>query len=260
MSYPDQKLYAIGRRLKKLLRPRKRRWVWYRKPSYYNRHEGRDILIIAAGPSVKKYREKILAFIKERNPIVIGVNNCFDILPKYDYVMFTSHNRFDQFSDRLNTCSARLLLSVHYPRYEIEKRISREYEYIMYKGDNDNAFDIKNGVIQASCKSVAVLGCGVAFVMGGKNVYAAGIDGWSKLIDHGENLHCNDSKPKHDRSTPEFKQHYLKSQEYQTRFLNEISEYTKQCAEKRFSIITPTEYTNQYDPRVLGIDDLPHNI
>jgi len=56
--------------------------------------QARPVLLIASGKSITEEREKILAYIAEANPIVIGVHT-FLADYKYDYLFFSNKLRYD---------------------------------------------------------------------------------------------------------------------------------------------------------------------
>lgn len=228
--------------------PKKKKNVKLSEPVYKDRHKGRNFLILGMGPSVATYLNQIENLIHDKNLIVIGTNNCFKIVSKIDYHVFTSRHRFIDYGQQLNdSFSSKALLSPYIPEYTIQKIYQGAYESIMYINDNDRCFDIQNGIIQCSCKSVALLSIGISIVMGANKIFVAGVDGWLKLIDAKTQLHCNDSLPKYSRQErKQYLNHYRTSQEYHIRVLREISEYLNRHDRKMFSIVTPTEYQEYY--------------
>ena len=127
----------------------------------------------------------------------------------------------------------------------------------MYKSDNEVKFDItEDGIILGTCKSVAILMIAVAIVMGGRMIYVAGMDGYSKIIENGSSsIHYNKSRPKYNfnKEKKEFLRHYTTVEKYQKRFLREIREYQILHNKEPFKIITPTVFEEHYDPKVLRI-------
>ena len=96
--------------IKNRLRPRKKkRFFLLRKPVYFQRHIGKDFLILATGPGIKTYRDRIQAFIKEKKPIVIATN-FIDNLCIPEYHMFNSRFRFCNFVKTVHSKSTLLLV------------------------------------------------------------------------------------------------------------------------------------------------------
>lgn len=56
--------------------------------------KGRKILLLAPGKSIDEQRTRIVQYIEEENPVVIGVN-AFNSLYKYDYVFFVNSARYE---------------------------------------------------------------------------------------------------------------------------------------------------------------------
>jgi 4-hydroxy 2-oxovalerate aldolase len=251
----------LYKRIHRLFYPKKKKNVRLYTPDYLNRHKGRDFLVLGMGPSVAKYLGQIEYFVDENNLIVMGTNNCFNILSKIDYHVFTSRHRFIDYGQRLNDSScSKVLLSPYIPEYTIRKIYQGPYESIMYKNDNDRHFGIKDGIIQSSCKSVALLSVALAMAMGANKVFIVGVDGWLKLIKEKMQLHCNDSQPKYSWQEDEkFLNHYSISQKYHKKVLNEFSKYLNKNNREMFSIITPTEYAEYYSSKYLNIENTNQN-
>lgn len=247
--------------LERTIYPKEARKVRLNSPAYKDRQKGRDFLIVALGPSIGEYRDRIYDFISRENLITIGVNNCFDLNINFKYHAFTNRHRFAEYGSMLNNTKAIPLLSPYITRRAIKQIINKDkvkgMEYIMYLSNNDAKFDIsQEGIILASCKSVTVLMIAVAIVMGARQIFVVGMDGYSELIEHsGGSIHYNASQPKYDfkGEKDKFLNHYYKLERYQTRFLREIREYQVRNGKLPFKILTPTLYKGHFDPEVLKI-------
>ncbi len=255
-------LTRIRRRINLAIYPKKIDRPRLEKPLYKDRHTGEDFLIIALGPSLGTYKEKIYDFIKKKKLNIIGVNNCFDMDIDIGYFAFTNRHRFVDYGHKLNdNKSCILLIAPYIPPWSIKEILNKDtrkkIEYIMYVSENEIRFDIDDeGIIQGSCKSVAVLMIAVAIVMGAKNIYVAGLDGYSRIIESGKkDIHYNLSQPKFNIETEkeQFLEHYYKSEAYQVRFLREIREFQIRHGKEPYRIITPTVHRGHYDPSILGI-------
>jgi len=148
------------------------------KVPYINRHKNKDFLILANGPSLKKYRKRIQRFIDKYKPVVIGANFIGDLFVP-DYHAFSNTRRFINYINDVNSKS-KLLIGQHIPDDVIREHTKRKNERIYYK-DALHDFDIKDGVVQANCQTVSVLLLAVAISMGAKRVFSAGMDGYQGL-------------------------------------------------------------------------------
>ena len=87
----------------------KERVATLRPPAYRGRHAGRDFLVLASGPSLKKCRREIQAFIEERRPVVLA-GNFIDGMFVPDYHAFVNRKRFFTYAHTVHS-SSRVLLS-----------------------------------------------------------------------------------------------------------------------------------------------------
>lgn len=230
------------------VRPLKLKNVKLVTPTYISRHEGRDILVVATGPSLETHQEQIVQFIEKNAPIIITVNSSPSFL-KPDYRAFTSRLRWQQYAGELQESNCRVLLSPYFPKHIIRKHYRGPYEKLMYVNSNSQAFDIRDGIIQSSCRTSAPLLIGTALVMGAGRIFVVGMDGYSSILKTGGKINQDNASPKYGG---EFKHlnhdHYQNLQKLNTRFLKEINQKMSSLGKTPFKIITPTEYCEHYDP------------
>lgn len=146
------------------------------RPSYVNRHKGRDFLVLANGPTLKEYKRQISRFIDKINPVVLGANYLGGLFVP-DYHAFNNKRRFIDYIDTVNK-NSRLLIGSYVSDEMAREYTDKEYEKLAYLDRLGNNFEIQNGVISTNCKTISVLLIGVAIVMGAKRIFVAGMDGY----------------------------------------------------------------------------------
>jgi 4-hydroxy 2-oxovalerate aldolase len=143
--------------------------------TYQNRHHGRDFLILANGPSLKEYQEKVQRFIQLYDPVVIATNDVFEpFAPRYH--VFSNKKHFIRCVKNVHP-AAELLLSCAFSEPFIREYTSRPFEHIHHI-DMSDQLKIENGVILSNCRTVSVLSVAIAIVMGAKRITLAGLDGY----------------------------------------------------------------------------------
>lgn len=204
---------------------------------YIDRHKGRDFLILANGPTLKKYKPAIDKLIKKIDPVIMGANNISGMYAPH-YHAFNNKKRFMMYSDTVSK-ESKLFLSQHFPKDLISEYTDSEYEKIYYK-DNFNAdFDIKSGVVQANCRTISILLLGVAIAMGAKRIFAAGMDGYVDLKKNNF-LFYNEQDEKEDQSL------IVERHRSCEKFLDQIDKYLHKKGKEGLHILTPTSYRSYY--------------
>jgi hypothetical protein len=221
--------------------------VAMRPPSYVGRHAGCDALVLVTGPTASSLQGDVLDFIARRRPLVFGCNN----LPEgyeVDYHVYVNRQRFMDHGHKLGA-ECRLLLSPYFLDSQIQKVLgSRAYELLMYRNiypGSEGSLDIRDGAVYAQGATVGPLACGAALVMGAKNLFIAGMDGYSI------------SAETHHYAEPDNKQRdELLEQERRTHgLLKDIAGFCE-AAGGRLRLITPTAYEQYHDPALLAGEDL----
>jgi len=216
------------------------------RPTYADRHQDQTFLVFGTGPSLVQRSDDIHNFIERYQPVTIGPNTIAEFISP-DYHVFSSRHRLIDYGNTIDRSKSRVLISPYIPLPLIRRAYDGEFEYLMYRNDNETDFDIVDGIIQASCKSVTILSIGIAIVMGAKRVMVAGTDGFGGLAQSGQRLHYNTaSQPKHAPGTGAFFQHYETAHRYHIRFLAQIRDYMISIGLEPFKIITPTEFREHY--------------
>lgn len=223
---------------------KKKAYLKIKSPEYQNRYKNKNFLIIAGGPSVKSYEKEIIKLIDEKSCIVISVNNYNEILNP-DYHMFSNQKRFKDYISSVKLNKVKLLLSPYIPKFTIKKNIKNKiYEEIMYLNNNSD-FDIKNGIIQTNCRTVTLLAVGVSIVMGAKQIFIVGMDGYKNLIKSNKPLHYYGNYISNDK---EFNKHNISLENLNEKFLKQINDYYNLKNKNDIKILTPTVHKNYYVP------------
>lgn len=205
---------------------------------YVSRHEGRDCLILANGPTLKEYRQNIDAFIAKVNPVILGANNLSGLFAP-DYHAFNNKKRFMDYIDSVSPKS-KVLLSEHFTKEMIREYTGRDYEKLYYNDILNSRFDIKAGAVQTNCRTISVLLIGVAIAMGAKRIFIAGMDGYLSHTQDGNLLYYREKDEKTDKDM------IIERHMWCQRFLEEIESYLLSKGKEGIHIITPTTYKAFY--------------
>lgn len=216
------------------------------RPAYAGRHEGATVLILASGPSLRDRWAEIDALRRTQGAITIGANNVADFICP-DYHAFTNRKRFVQFAGTIDPTRSRVLLGTYLPPVLIRAHYQGPYESIMYVNVHDRPFGIENGVIQASCRTIAVLLVAVALVMGARRIFVAGTDGYKEILARrGQIHHYADALPKDAERQQKNDAYLLDVEQANSRFLDEIAAHQRNQGLEPFRIVTPTTYQRHY--------------
>lgn len=208
------------------------------KISYINRHENRDFLILANGPSLEEYRHRINVFIEKYDPIILGANYIGGLF-KPHYHAFNNKRRFNSYIDSVDP-ESKLLIGHPVSDDLIRENTNRDYERLCYIDALNPHFDIYDGLITTNCRTVAVLLLGVAIVMGAQRIFAVGMDGYiqNKI---GENMHFYKEKDEKEN-----KEMILDMHHWCQHFLEQIDAYLIARGKEGIHILTPTNYREFY--------------
>ena len=204
---------------------------------YVNRYKDRDFLILANGPSLKKYKPAVDKFIKKINPVILGANNLSGMyIPHYH--AFNNKKRFMMYADMVSPHS-KLFLSQYFPKELISEYSDSDYEKIYYKDSFNTDFDIRDGVVQTNCRTISILLLGIAIAMGAKRIFAAGMDGYIDL-KNSNLLFYNEQDEKEDRNL------IVERHRSCEKFLGQIDSYLHKKGKEGLHILTPTSYRSHY--------------
>ena len=202
---------------------------------YKNRHKGKDFLVLANGPNLKKYKDKIDKFIEKYDPVILGANFLDDLIIP-DYHAFNNKRRFNKYIDTVNEKS-NLLIGNSIAQELINQKINKNYELMQYIDSSTNDFNILNGIITTNCRTISILLIGIAVVMGADRIFVAGMDGY---LNYDSSYHFYKEDEAKDNEIIKNKH------EASYNYLKQINNYLKENDNSGFHIITPTDYEKFY--------------
>jgi 4-hydroxy 2-oxovalerate aldolase len=225
---------------------------------YVKRHENRDFLVLANGPSLKQCKEQIDGFIEKYDPIVLGANYLGGLFEP-DYHAFSNQKRVVSYAGTVSEKS-KLLIGTNIPEEVIEDYVNRPYEPLVFHDVLDADFDVRDGIIMTNCRTVSVLLAGVAVVMGANRVHIAGMDGYlqqeavrSALTQNGR---AGEGEPEQEdeEGTLFYEEKFdataydlnVERHRWNDKFLRQIDEYVKKQGGEGVHILTPTSHEAFY--------------
>ncbi len=207
---------------------------------YEDRHTGRDFLVLANGATLKEYRPEIDEFIKKNEPVVLG-GNFLGGLYKPHYHGFSNRKRFMSYIEHVAPESS-LLLSSQFDESFIRDYTDQTFEYIVHLNRITSRFDIDQGVINSSCRSIVMLLVATAVVMGGRRIFIAGMDGYQSEENFKANkVHFYDEA----EETKNFRM-LLELHTWNEKLLQSINLYLTDLGKEGLYIITPTSHKQFY--------------
>ena len=230
----------------------KNRFFIPKSPNYINIFNNREFLIFGNGPTINDHKVKLIEFIKKKNLITMGGNNITDYYD-VDYLGFTNRRRFSRYSKNISN-KTKLLLSPYFKKTFIKKHIgnNKSYEEIMYiKNYLCKSQLIEKNIILFDCRTISLLLMLVAYIMGAKKIYLAGLDGYSfknnKLIGD-TNFYGNDLDYAFEKGE-KFKINFYKNLVEKTQSTLDVFDkyFNEKDKHNYFKIITPTCYYKYYD-------------
>lgn len=208
------------------------------KVKYLGRHVGRDFLVLANGPSLKKYQDAIEQFINKYDPVVLGAN-FLDALFVPHYHAFNNKRRFIDYVGAVSPNSG-LLLSRYFDEAFIREYTIRDFDVLYYEDNLVRDFAIRDGVISANCRTISVLLSAAALVMGAQRVFIAGMDGY---IDHSRDGAYHFYKEKDEAENFE---DVKEKHNWNLNYLKQINDYMVNNGGEGLHILTPTNYKEFY--------------
>jgi 4-hydroxy 2-oxovalerate aldolase len=207
-------------------------------PPYLNRHPDREFLVLANGPTLKAHHDEIRRFIELHDPVILGANFLSGLFIPH-YHAFNNKKRFESHVETVAPSST-LLLGVNFPEDYIREYVSRDYEPLVFRDVLHADFDIRDGVIMTSCRTISALLVGVAVVMGAKRVFVAGMDGYAHQGGAKGALFYN------EQFDPKEHELNLERHNWNDRFLRQIDQYLRNHGGEGVHILTPTGHTAFY--------------
>lgn len=231
---------------------KKRIDIEYVKPDYFNRHSGRDFLVLGTGQSIQEYGESIKRLVADKDLIIMGPNNITSFIVP-DYHVFTNRRRFIQYASMIEPEKSRCLLSIYFTQSLINKLCKGPYDLIMQrKCEQDCICEVDdNGIIEINGTSALVM-IMVSYVMGARNIYIAGVDGWGKYLRGEAQSHFEKSEYKANRGSDAYDKVLEKWVNSQPLTLAAMAQWADKNGRSRFTFITPGDYNEYYDDSILA--------
>ena len=209
--------------------------------TYEDRYKGRDFLILANGPTLKKYKDDIDEFAGEYDPVILGANYLGGLLVPH-YHAFSNKKRFINYVDQVDERS-KLLLSSSFDKEFIASYTKRDYETIVHLNRVSNHFSIKDGIITSNCRTVSILLIAVAIVMGAKRLFIAGMDGYKdkeNFVSGGVHFYKESEEGENLRMLVE-------KHNWNEKVINSINSFLTLQNKEGLHIITPTSHKCFYN-------------
>jgi len=211
---------------------------------FENRHKGKKFLIIANGPSIKRYKKSIQGLIEKEKYITIGCN-FLDTLYKPDYHIFVSKKKFLKYISTVDKKSV-LLIPSYFGKDIVQHNFDGKNEYFEVKMVKESTKEPISGIIQQHVYlNVGVVAILTALQMGAKEIVVVGMDGYKDKDTKEIEYFYNEDGIKEDKELSSKKYSNLKIQ------LDLVGDYLRDNGIS-LSIITPTSH-NKYYKNVLNI-------
>lgn len=206
----------------------------------------RTVLIIAAGGSISLQKYQISRFISKVQPITIGINKITHFyIP--DYHLWTNNQRLYTQGDCIHL-SSKLLFGKYISPQIICRWWAGDYFEIDYDDDPKLDFEYIETMGKLRCwfRTAGCLAIGIAHLMGAKNIYIVGMDGFTihtryELDTKRKNQHCYGHGYTDDYS---WEDSLIKDEQIS-------SALTKLSSVIYFKILTSTKYDRFYDGTIL---------
>ncbi|MBW3118325.1 aldolase catalytic domain-containing protein [Providencia rettgeri] len=151
------------------------------KSDITNIFEGKNILVLANGPSIKKYSSALCQYIKKINPIVISVN-IIDEIPEelINYYIISHNSKFLSDSKRYEMIKKPIILPKN--RFTPSELKLLQHNSILNYGlvIEKNTLEIKDDYVISPYDVTASYTMALLTVANAKNITLAGFDGYEK--------------------------------------------------------------------------------
>ncbi|MFZ2025185.1 MAG: hypothetical protein WAV51_02815 [Microgenomates group bacterium] len=205
---------------------------------FTNKHKNKRFLIIANGPTIKKYKKTINKLIKKEKLVTIGCNY-LEGLYKPNYHIFVSKKRFLRYSSTVDNRSI-LLIPSYFGKNLVNENFIGKREYIEIALVDRSEHSLISDIVQ----NHAYLNVGVAAIltaiqMGAKEILVVGMDGYKDKKTKEIQYFYNEDGLKEDKEVSSKKYENFSVQ------LDLLSDYLVVKGIPLF-IITPTSHIKFY--------------
>jgi len=201
-------------------------------------YAGRSFLVLATGPSIVAYRDKLQRFAESQNCVTVGVNNMQGLYAP-DFHVFVSRVRMQQYGRSVSPDS-RILAPSFFGKHLASECCTNQVHFFNLTAPCEPAAPpVVSGAQQCTSLNVAVSAILLAYSMGASAIYVAGMDGYAAEDDKILPYFYPEDKKIEDRATANFRYDKLGTELARvSRFLEERS--------VPFFIITPTSHRKYY--------------
>ena len=235
-----------------------------------NKIKKSHVLVVGAGPNLKKYWDKIKKFIDKEKPLVFGCNYITNFLIP-DYHFWGSAKRWRVYGHFVDKKSI-LIFSQHFPKYVIREKWKGKYKVFKnvertWKIGSENTKTKEHKGCKVYYKNKKMFGCVrdiatwaifYAYIKGASKISVVGNDGYTlyskkKLDDKKESQNCHG-----EGLTSGYSYDYCRRNDwFKYRTLKLLHKYGKEKYGFGFEMITPTVFDKFYNSDILGIENNP---
>ena len=208
--------------------------------------QNNSVVIIGAGATVKRNKDKILEFIKRTNALTIGINYMTSVMYP-DFHLWTNKKRYHDFGSCINSNKSTLLFGNNVPKKLIMEHHNGTYITITYVDERGCELGFRDNVIYGDFRTAGVLAIMLSHVYGAKTINVVGMDGFTlhsrkELLKEKKSHHCYGRGYTDDASWERCK--------YKDFLVNNALHKLKEYGVE-FSILTPTKFKDFYHPEYL---------
>ena len=205
---------------------------------FKNKYKGRNFVIIASGSSVAEEKDAIDKLIKDKNCIVIGTN-FLNNLYKPDFHCFVNRKRFLKYISSVDKDST-ILIPTYFGKALIKENTNNNVMYFDVELKDEIGNSLFNGDKHLyKYLNVAISAVYLAYQMGAKEIFAAGIDGFGVNADKLEYFYKEDDVYQQKEDLLKAYEEFCISLDIVNKFLEKES--------IPFSIITKTSHNKYYN-------------
>jgi 4-hydroxy 2-oxovalerate aldolase len=156
----------------------------------HNKFEGKEVLVVGNGPSLKRYQSAIETYIKERQPVVIAINAVKNIDAEFvDYYCVSHNSKFlSELGDYKNLLRPLILPAHRFTDKELDNVSNDFIDYgLTVEAEqfivNDTNCVVPHDLTAAYALAIAINGCGQKISLVGVDGYELGDIRQSEMIE-----------------------------------------------------------------------------
>ena len=230
-----------------------------------------NIVVVGAGYNAKLHWHKIRELIEDCQCVTIGINKMTKICyPTYH--LWTNRRRYSTYGKCVRPDKSIIMLGCHMLKRiqnRLQDQLFREkinnnyntlahwlfiedvskYITVVYTDEAGEDYNLCEEHIRGYFRTAGTLAVSIAYLMEAKNIWIIGMDGFTlhsheALKKKKVHQHCYGQVYSDDTNWEKC----IRKDEIVANILDNLSKIIS------FKIITPTKFTNHYDPTILGIE------